>query len=114
MLPRRARLRRTEDIRAVLRRGRRFRSGPVDIFLSALDRGPFRAGFIVPLHGRTAVERNRLKRRLREIVRHHVLSSFEANDRFADLIVRARPAAYDASYEELTDAIIRVMRELDA
>ena len=45
MLPRRARLRRTEDIRAVLRRGRRFRSGPVDIFLSALDRGPFRAWY---------------------------------------------------------------------
>lgn len=113
VLPRRARLRRTDDIRAVLRHGRRIRSGPVDIFLSGLASDPSRAGFIVPLHGRSAVERNRLKRRLREIVRLTVLPRLAERGTGVDLIVRTRPGAYDCSYAELTEAVSRAFRDIE-
>lgn len=53
-----------------------------------------RVGFIVPKHGRSIVERNRLKRRLREIVRERFLQRLSP----VDVIVRARPEAYSASF----------------
>lgn len=108
-LPRRARLRRNEDIRAVLRRGRRIRSGPVDIFLSEPATESSRVGFVVPLHGHTAVARNRVKRRLREIVRLMVLPTLACRGQPVDLLVRARPAAYDVSFRELTESVTRAM-----
>lgn len=65
-------------------------------------------GIIVPRHSQSAVARNRLRRRLREILRRDALSRLPA----IDLIVRARRAAYAASFAvlraELTDALARV------
>jgi ribonuclease P protein component len=52
---------------------------------------------IVPRFGHTAVERNLLKRQLREIVRTDVLPSLVA----IDVVVRAQPAAYRAPFREL-------------
>ena len=45
----------------------------------------------------TIVERNRLKRRLREIVRTRLLAKLPA----MDVVVRARAEAYDASFSTL-------------
>ena len=56
-----------------------------------------RVGFIVPKHGRSIVERNRLKRRLRELVRLNVLKRIAP----VDMIVRAQPDAYVASFAVL-------------
>lgn len=57
----------------------------------------------MPRHGHSAVDRNRLKRRLREITRIHVLPALPP----IDLIIRARPGAYDLPFEDL-------VRELSA
>ena len=46
---------------------------------------------IVPRHGHTAVDRNRLKRRVREIVRLQLLPHLPA----IDLVIRARASAYE-------------------
>lgn len=54
-------------------------------------------GFIVPKHKRSAVERNRLKRRLREIVRVRLLPALP----LLDVVVRARAEAYDAPFGAL-------------
>jgi ribonuclease P protein component len=43
------------------------------------------------------VSRNRVKRRLREVIRLHLLPYMEP----IDLVIRARREAYDASFEEL-------------
>lgn len=51
----------------------------------------------MPRHGRNAVDRNRLKRRLREIVRQDVLPSGHG----VDIIVRAAPAAYALPFADL-------------
>ncbi len=95
--PRASRLRSSSDIRHVLRTGRRCRRGPIETYLDSNAAGPARVAIIVPRHGHTAVERNRLKRRLREVVRLDWLP--EAED--ADLVVRARREAYDAGFAQL-------------
>ncbi len=54
-------------------------------------------GLIVPKYGATAVARNKVRRRLRECSRRRILPTLWA----VDLVVRARPAAYQATFEEL-------------
>jgi ribonuclease P protein component len=63
----------------------------------ASSRAHPRIGIIVPRHGRSAVERNSLKRRLREIVRVHLLPTLPA----MDLVIRSRPTAYEVSFASL-------------
>ena len=58
---------------------------------------------MVARYGRSAVQRNLLKRRIREIVRQDILPALRASDRAVDVLVRARRGAYDAPYAELRD-----------
>lgn len=60
-----------------------------------------RVGWIVPKLGFCSVERNRLKRRLREIARRRVLVRLRDGGCGADILVRARRGAYRATYQEL-------------
>ena len=54
-------------------------------------------GIIVPRHGHSAVNRNRLKRRVREIVRQDVLPT----ECSLDIIIRTAPAAYAVPFADL-------------
>jgi ribonuclease P protein component len=56
-----------------------------------------RVGVVVPKHGQNIVDRNRTRRRLREIVRLHLLPTLGNSD----VLIRAKPKAYTASFEEL-------------
>jgi ribonuclease P protein component len=81
----------------VLQQGRRRRFRFVDIAWVQAEAGHARLGLIVPKFQSTAVARNRLRRRLREIWRRQVapgLAGIEA-------VVRARREAYQASFSEL-------------
>jgi len=51
------------------------------------------------------VERNQLRRRLRELVRLKILSAMKAND----IIVRVFPSAYDSSFNQLSNEIDEVV-----
>jgi ribonuclease P protein component len=62
-------------------------------------------GLVVPRLRHTAVARNRLKRRLRELARTRLLPS--ALD--ADVVIRVRPETYDASFAELQVEMDRVI-----
>lgn len=100
-LPRAARIRSSREIGRLMRSGMRRRVGPLDIFLVPSAGGGPRVGFVVPLYGHSAVERNRLRRRLREIARREWLPlAWECEPRL-DLLIRAREDAYGASFEEL-------------
>ena len=67
-----------------------------------------RIGLIVPRHRQSAVARNRLKRRLRELSRTRILPlGLEA-----DIVIRARAEAYGASFAELASEIDRVVTQL--
>lgn len=67
-----------------------------------------RVGFIIPRYRHSAVDRNRLKRRLREIVRMALLHRLPA----VDVVIRARPSAYEASFEMLLSELGRLERPL--
>lgn len=56
-----------------------------------------RAGVIVPKHRHNIVERNRVKRRLRELVRIRLLPGLQR----IDVLIRAKPEAYDSSFAQL-------------
>ena len=99
---------RTSDITAVQRRGHRRRSPRLDISWCGNELGHPRFGVIVPRHGQTAVARNRLRRRVREIVR---LQALPALGPF-DLVVRTRAAAYRAKFNELAGEIETWARSL--
>jgi len=67
--------------------------------------GHARLGLIVPRHQSSAARRNRLRRRLREILRRDVLRKLPS----VDLVIRAKRSAYTASFAvlraELTGAV---------
>jgi ribonuclease P protein component len=101
-LPKSARLRSTSDIRAMFREGRRRTSGSLEAYLRTAPggRGP-RIGVVVPRHGHTIVDRNRLRRRLRELLRTEWLARAREQGDELDLLVRARRSAYDRTFDEL-------------
>jgi ribonuclease P protein component len=85
--------------------GRRRRTQHLDLVWRHNAQGHARLGLIVPRHQSTAVARNRLRRRLREILRRDLLRSLPA----IDLVIRAKRSAYSASFAalraELTGAV---------
>ncbi|PZG02264.1 ribonuclease P protein component [Micromonospora deserti] len=130
MLAAAQRLRRSTDFAAAVRGGRRAGRGAVVVHLSppapleataatspepARSTGaeqtsaPTRAGFVVSKAVGPAVVRNRVRRRLRHLVRER-LTGLPAG---STLVVRALPAAADASYSRLgadLDAAIAAAR----
>ncbi|UGY92559.1 ribonuclease P protein component [Streptomyces gobiensis] len=116
MLPTEHRLRRREDFAAAVRRGRRagrpllvvhLRSG-TDPHTAGEIAPPPRAGFVVSKAVGNAVVRNRVKRRLRHLIR----------DRLALLppgslvVVRALPGAGEADHEQLARDLDTALQRL--
>ena len=104
-LPRASRVRRSPDIRELLRRGKRERTTHLDVFFAASPAARPRLGVLVPKHRHEVVERNCLKRRLRELGRTRVLPALRSAGRNMDVMVRARAKAYDASFAELREEL---------
>lgn len=67
-----------------------------------------RIGLIVPRFKHSAVARNQLKRRLRELVRLQMLP----DGLIADVVIRIRPEAYSATFEQLASDVLRAMVRL--
>jgi len=91
-------------VEACWRDGRRIRTTHLDLAWRINRYARARAAIIVPRYQFTAVARNRLRRRLREILRRGLIATFAA----VDVVVRAKRVAYAASFAtlhaELTDA----------
>ena len=86
--PRRERLTTSAEFQALFQRGRRI-DRPALVVLWREAAGPTRAGFAVSRQLKTAVERNRARRRLREAYR----ASRDAAPAHAALVIVGRPAA---------------------
>lgn len=70
-----------------------------------------RVGVVVPRHRNSAVDRNRLKRRIRELVRIELLPVL--TDRpSTDIAIRARRESYAAEFAALRDDIVSVAARL--
>ena len=63
---------------------------------------------MVPRYKHSAVDRNRLKRRLRELSRTRLIPA----DVAADVVLRIRPDAYDATFDALTADVERALSQL--
>jgi ribonuclease P protein component len=80
----------------------------LDVRAIASPLGHPRVGIVVPRYSGSAVDRNRLKRRLRELVRTRLLPAAPS----VDVVIRARPDAYAASFRELEADITRATAQL--
>lgn len=67
--------------------------------MSEQDAGVSRIGIIVPRHSHSAVARNRVKRRIREIVRVERIGLGAPRTLFT--VLYALPAAYQATFEAM-------------
>ncbi|MEJ2864488.1 ribonuclease P protein component [Actinomycetospora sp. OC33-EN07] len=114
MLPRPLRITRPQDFRHVLRRGRR--AGKRRVVVHALapsavpptpDR-PARAGLVVGRSVGPAVVRHRVSRRLRHLLR----TRLEALPPGTDLVIRAQPAAGEATSAELGEDLDAALARL--
>lgn len=90
------------------RGGKRLRTTHLEVRAVASPLGRCRVGIVVPKHKRTAVERNRLKRRLRELVRLMLLPGAPA----VDVVIRARRETYEATFEALGRDVGRVVDQV--
>jgi len=96
--PRRSRLTSEADLEAVRRTGKRMQTERLEARASASLLLYSRVGIVVPKHRRKIVDRNRVKRRLREIIRTGLLPELSG----VDLLIRVKPEAYDSSFEQLS------------
>jgi ribonuclease P protein component len=83
--------------------GKRRRTDHLDLFTRPSPLEHSRLAVIVARYGHTAPQRNRLRRRLREICRRSVLPALPEP---TDVAVRARPAAYTVGFDRLRADIV--------
>jgi ribonuclease P protein component len=110
--PRERRIHRSAEIRAIVEGGQSG-EGPNLRVHARVDLGrasPVRAVVVVPRFGRTAVERNRLKRRLRELTRLHLLEAPGLVG--GDLVIKAGRGAYARTFPELREELLDVAERL--
>jgi ribonuclease P protein component len=111
--PRRARITRGAELQRIAQEGKRIRTVFLDARATAspLAHSPgaqTRVGLIVPRYRQTAVARNRVKRRLRELSRTRLLPLGLT----ADVVIRIRPEAYRAAFPDLASDFDRAVIQL--
>jgi len=101
-------LARGSELTACWEEGRRWRTTHLDLAWRPNHLRHPRVGFIIPKFQSTAVARNRLRRRLRELVRREFFSPLPD----VDVVVRARRSAYAASFAvlraDLAEGVTRI------
>jgi ribonuclease P protein component len=83
----------------------------LDVRVLASPLAHSRVGVVVPRHRHSAVDRNRLKRRLRELVRVELLPALSEHAS-RDISIQARREAYTAEFSALRDDIQSVAARL--
>ena len=84
--------------------GRRLRTEHLEV--RAIDSllSHARVAVVVGKFGHTIVERNKLRRRLRELARTRLIPLTEATD----IVVRSLPVGYQATFDDLKNEIDRI------
>ncbi|MBC7789808.1 MAG: ribonuclease P protein component, partial [Anaerolineae bacterium] len=93
---------------AVLQEGTRARTKFLDVRAIASPLPHLRVGLVVPKRSQTAIDRNRVKRRLRELVRLYVLPASDS----MDVVIRTRDEAYAASFAQLQTDLVKSVERL--
>jgi ribonuclease P protein component len=106
--PRRRRLSRSADVILVRQKGKRIRTKFLEVRVLASPAALGRVGILVPKHKHTIVDRNHLKRQLRELSRVELLPTV----RELDVLVRALPETYAQSFDVLRGDIRMIAARL--
>lgn len=106
MLPAGSRLRSSSDFQSVMRRGSRSGTQTVVVYMALTGDAPSMAGFAVSRTVGGAVVRNRVKRRLRAIMRDLLPTVPEGTH----VVVRALPDAAQSSFESLAADVSSALR----
>ncbi|HUR00049.1 MAG TPA: ribonuclease P protein component [Gemmatimonadaceae bacterium] len=111
--PRRARITRGAELQRIAQEGKRIRTTFLEVRAIASPRAHLagtgtRVGLIVPRYRHSAVARNRIKRRLRELSRTRLLPA----DVAADIVIRIRADAYRAPFAALAIDVDRALGQL--
>jgi len=107
MLAKENRLRHTADFQAVRRRGNRWRRGPLTLNASRNGLETSRFGFVVTKKVGKAVARNKVKRRLRAVIRSHlphIAPGF-------DVVIIVYPLAADMSFADLNQQVVMLLKD---
>ena len=88
------------------RKGRKMQTPHLDVRLAASAQSVPRIGLIVPKHKHSAIDRNRLRRRLRELIRIQLVPIVAKGD----TLIRAKAEAYEISFAGLRADIDSVGR----
>ena len=102
------RLARSSELTACWEEGRRWRTTHLELAWRPNQAGHPRIAIVVPRFQFTAVARNRLRRRLREVLRREVLATLPP----VDLVVRTKRAAYVATAPVLCGELRAGVRQL--
>src|SRR6266581_4005351 len=108
--PRSVRLLRRADFERVYKQGRRHFAAHMTVFyLQRAESKGLRVGFTVGRMLGGAVERNRMKRRLREVVRLHGLTAGGA----VDVVINPKKSVLTANFAELRNEINRAFEVIE-
>ncbi|MCU0635569.1 MAG: ribonuclease P protein component [Gemmatimonadaceae bacterium] len=110
--PSAARLTLGSEIEQVRTKGKRVRTASIEARVSASLRALSRVGIVVPKYGHNSVERNRLKRRLRELVRREWLPRWREASAL-DVVVRVLPAGYAREFDALSEEMRRLAERVE-
>jgi ribonuclease P protein component len=89
--------------------GKRLRTKHLDVRILASPRFHPRVGFVVPKYGRSAVNRNRIKRQLREIVRTSILAALPP----VDVVIKTYPDVYTAAFSTLANELLQILSKVE-
>ena len=109
--PQDKRITRGPELQRVLKEGKRIRTKYLDVRVTASPlkhSAHGRVGIIVPKAKHTVVERNQLKRRLRELVRNCLVPEQHF---MSDVVLIARATTYQATFDMLSTDVLHI-REL--
>lgn len=95
------------DFERVFRHGRSFADRELVVFAHRRRQPGSRVGFCVSRKLGKAVVRNRVRRRLREVVRTH----WETIQPRWDLVILARKGALEVSYQSLQESLLTLLRK---
>ncbi len=100
----------SSEFERVYKQGTAYRGRLFSVHAFPNELGTLRLGLSVSKKVGNAVVRNSLRRRVREIF----TSAAKSGDRELDLVVSARPAAREATFDELREEFDRALRKLGA
>ena len=94
------------------RQGKRRQTDHLDVFVAASPFLRVRVALVVPKHGHKIVQRNRVKRWLRESARLELLPHCRDRKAAVDILIRARAGAYGAGFLKLREEIRQLAEQL--